>query len=216
MSLAKKILITGTPLMLNEFLWAGGLTLQTQAFSTRGLATIGGLNICNTLGNISNSIFVTLGTTIAIVVGQLLGAGKLKDAKVTATRMATFSFLISLGTAVILFILGPIFPLFYNTTGEIRQLATHFIWVVALATPFISFTNSEYFILRSGGKTIITFLFDSCFVCLVNVPVSMCLAKFTSMNIVSMFLLVNMLEGIKSFIGFVMVKKDIWLNTIVE
>lgn len=117
---------------------------------------------------------------------------------------------------VILFILGPIFPLFYNTTGEIRQLATHFIWVVALATPFISFTNSEYFILRSGGKTIITFLFDSCFVCLVNVPVSMCLAKFTSMNIVSMFLLVNMLEGIKSFIGFVMVKKDIWLNTIVE
>ena len=216
MSLAKKILITGTPLMLNEFLWAGGLTLQTQAFSTRGLATIGGLNICNTLGNISNSIFVTLGTTIAIVVGQLLGAGKLKDAKVTATRMATFSFLISLGTAVILFILGPIFPLFYNTTGEIRQLATRFIWVVALATPFISFTNSEYFILRSGGKTIITFLFDSCFVCLVNVPVSMCLAKFTSMNIVSMFLLVNMLEGIKSFIGFVMVKKDIWLNTIVE
>ena len=216
MSLAKKILITGTPLMLNEFLWAGGLTLQTQAFSARGLATIGGLNICNTLGNISNSIFVTLGTTIAIVVGQLLGAGKLKDAKVTATRMATFSFLISLGTAVILFILGPIFPLFYNTTGEIRQLATRFIWVVALATPFISFTNSEYFILRSGGKTIITFLFDSCFVCLVNVPVSMCLAKFTSMNIVSMFLLVNMLEGIKSFIGFVMVKKDIWLNTIVE
>ena len=216
MSLAKKILITGTPLMLNEFLWAGGLTLQTQAFSTRGLATIGGLNICNTLGNISNSIFVTLGTTIAIVVGQLLGAGKLKDAKVTATRMATFSFLISLGTAVILFILGPIFPHFYNTTGEIRQLATRFIWVVALATPFISFTNSEYFILRSGGKTIITFLFDSCFVCLVNVPVSMCLAKFTSMNIVSMFLLVNMLEGIKSFIGFVMVKKDIWLNTIVE
>ena len=80
MSLAKNILITGTPLMLNEFLWAGGLTLQTQAFSTRGLATIGGLNICNTLGNISNSIFVTLGTTIAIVVGQLLGAGKLKDA----------------------------------------------------------------------------------------------------------------------------------------
>ena len=93
MSLAKKILITGTPLMLNEFLWAGGLTLQTQAFSTRGLATIGGLNICNTLGNISNSIFVTLGTTIAIVVGQLLGAGKLKDAKVTYGNFFVFNFI---------------------------------------------------------------------------------------------------------------------------
>ena len=137
-SLVKKIIVTGTPLMLNEFLWAGGLTLQTQALSTKGLATVGGLNICNTIGNISNCIFVTMGTTIAIVVGQLLGAGKLKEAKVTATRMAAFSLLISFGMIIILGLLGPVFPHFYNTTDEIRELATKFIWAVAAATPFIS------------------------------------------------------------------------------
>lgn len=215
-SLVKKIIITGSPLMLNEFLWAGGLTLQTQALSTKGLATVGGLNICNTIGNISNCIFVTMGTTIAIVVGQLLGAGKLKEAKVTATRMAAFSLLISFGMIIILGLLGPVFPHFYNTTDEIRKLATKFIWAVAAATPFISLSNSEYFILRSGGKTIITFLFDSCFVCLVNVPVAICLTKFTAIHIVGIFFLVNMLEGIKALIGFIMVKKDIWLNTIVD
>ena len=215
-SLVKKIIVTGTPLMLNEFLWAGGLTLQTQALSTKGLATVGGLNICNTIGNISNCIFVTMGTTIAIVVGQLLGAGKLKEAKVTATRMATFSLLISFGMIIILGLLGPVFPHFYNTTDEIRELATKFIWAVAAATPFISLSNSEYFILRSGGKTIITFLFDSCFVCLVNVPVAICLTKFTAIHIVGIFFLVNMLEGVKALIGFIMVKKDIWLNTIVD
>lgn len=215
-SLVKKIIVTGTPLMLNEFLWAGGLTLQTQALSTKGLATVGGLNICNTIGNISNCIFVTMGTTIAIVVGQLLGAGKLKEAKVTATRMAAFLLLISFGMIIILGLLGPVFPHFYNTTDEIRELATKFIWAVAAATPFISLSNSEYFILRSGGKTIITFLFDSCFVCLVNVPVAICLTKFTAIHIVGIFFLVNMLEGIKALIGFIMVKKDIWLNTIVD
>ena len=198
-SLVKKIIITGAPLMLNEFLWAGGLTLQTQALSTKGLATVGGLNICNTIG-----------------VGQLLGAGKLKEAKVTATRMAAFSLLISFGMIIILGLLGPVFPHFYNTTDEIRELATKFIWAVAAATPFISLSNSEYFILRSGGKTIITFLFDSCFVCLVNVPVAICLTKFTAIHIVGIFFLVNMLEGIKALIGFIMVKKDIWLNTIVD
>ena len=215
-SLVKKIIVTGTPLMLNEFLWAGGLTLQTQALSTKGLATVGGLNICNTIGNISNCIFVTMGTTIAIVVGQLLGAGKLKEAKVTATRMAAFSLLISFGMIIILGLLGPVFPHFYNTTDEIRELATKFIWAVAAATPFISLSNSEYFILRSGGKTIITFLFDSCFVCLVNVPVAICLTKFTAIHIVGIFFLVNMLEGVKALVGFIMVKKDIWLNTIVD
>ena len=215
-SLVKKIIVTGAPLMLNEFLWAGGLTLQTQALSTKGLATVGGLNICNTIGNISNCIFVTMGTTIAIVVGQLLGAGKLKEAKVTATRMAAFSLLISFGMIIILGLLGPVFPHFYNTTDEIRELATKFIWAVAAATPFISLSNSEYFILRSGGKTIITFLFDSCFVCLVNVPIAICLTKFTAIHIVVIFFLVNMLEGVKALIGFIMVKKDIWLNTIVD
>ena len=215
-SLVKKIIVTGAPLMLNEFLWAGGLTLQTQALSTKGLATVGGLNICNTIGNISNCIFVTMGTTIAIVVGQLLGAGKLKEAKVTATRMAAFSLLISFGMIIILGLLGLVFPHFYNTTDEIRELATKFIWAVAAATPFISLSNSEYFILRSGGKTIITFLFDSCFVCLVNVPVAICLTKFTAIHIVGIFFLVNMLEGVKALIGFIMVKKDIWLNTIVD
>ena len=196
-SLVKKIIVTGTPLMLNEFLWAGGLTLQTQALSTKGLATVGGLNICNTIGNISNCIFVTMGTTIAIVVGQLLGAGKLKEAKVTATRMAAFSLLISFGMIIILGLLGPVFPHFYNTTDEIRELATKFIWAVAAATPFISLSNSEYFILRSGGKTIITFLFDSCFVCLVNVPVAICLTKFTAIHIVGIFFLVNMLKVLR-------------------
>ena len=215
-SLVKKIIVTGTPLMLNEFLWAGGLTLQTQALSTKGLATVGGLNICNTIGNISNCIFVTMGTTIAIVVGQLLGAGKLKEAKVTATRMAAFSLLISFGMIIILGLLGPVFPHFYNTTDEIRELATKFIWAVAAATPFLSLSNSEFFILSSGGKTIITFLFDSCFVCLVNVPVAICLTKFTAIHIVGIFFLVNMLEGVKALIGFIMVKKDIWLNTIVD
>ena len=149
-----------------------------------------------------------MGTTIAIVVGQLLGAGKLKEAKVTATRMAAFSLLISFGMIIILCLLGPVFPHFYNTTDEIRELATKFIWAVAAATPFISLSNSEYFILRSGGKTIITFL--------LNVPVAICLTKFTAIHIVGIFFLVNMLECIKALIGFIMVKKDIWLNTIVD
>ena len=142
-SLVKKIIVTGTPLMLNEFLWAGGLTLQTLALSTKGLATV---------GNISNCIFVTMGTTIAIVVGQLLGAGKLKEAKVTATRMAAFSLLISFGMIIILGLLGPVFPHFYNTTDEIRELATKFIRAVAAATPNKSKTKSQYIILKNGEK----------------------------------------------------------------
>ncbi|MFQ9514935.1 MAG: MATE family efflux transporter [Eubacterium sp.] len=215
-SLVKKIIIQGSPILANELLWSAGLTLQAQAFSTRGLAAMGALNINNTVSNVFNIVFVTMGTTISIVIGQLLGAGKLEEAKDTDRKMCVFSVLTALGVSLILVILAPVFPLIYNTTSEIRHLATRFILVFAVVTPFNSFTNAAYFTLRSGGKTIVTFLFDSCFIWAVNVPIAMCLAHFTTLSVIQIFMTVTFLEAIKAFIGFILVKKGVWLNTIVE
>ena len=215
-SLVKKVIINGSPILLNEILWSAGLTMQTQALSTRGLAAIGAMNINNTVSNVFNIVFVTMGTTISIVIGQLLGAGKLEEAKDTDRKMCVFSVLTAMGVSIILLILAPLFPHLYNTTAEIRNLATKFIMVLALVTPFNAFTNAAYFTLRSGGNTIITFLFDSCFIWVVNVPVSMILAHFTTIPVIYIFLIVNSLETLKAFIGYGLVKKDIWLNTIVE
>ena len=101
-SLVKKILLRGTPLLFNELLWAAGITMQTQALSTRGLSAIAGLNISNTLNNVVNTFFLTMGIAISIVIGQLIGAGKLKEAKETDTKMITFSLMISLGVSALL------------------------------------------------------------------------------------------------------------------
>lgn len=214
--LARNMLLKGSPVLINEFLWSFGLTLQTQALSTRGLAAIGALNINNTVSNVFNTVFLTLGLSISIVVGQLLGASKLKEAKDTARKMTVFSVLTACMVSIVLVIVAPYFPLIYDTTDEIRYLATRFIWVLALVTPLNSFCNATYFTLRSGGKTIITFLFDSCYIWLVNVPLSMGLAYFTDLPVIYIFLIVNCVETIKCIIGYILIKKDVWLNTIVE
>ncbi len=214
--LVKKVAVTGSPILANELLWAAGLTVQTQAFSTRGLAAMGALNINNTVSNVFNIVFITMGTTISIVIGQLLGAGKIEEAKDTDRKMCVFSVLTAIGVSIVLVCLAPVFPLIYNTTDEIRNLATQFILVFAFVTPFNSYTNAAYFTLRSGGNTIVTFLFDSFFIWVVNVPVAMCLAHFTMLPVIIIFMIVNGLEAMKSFIGFALVKKGVWLNTIVE
>lgn len=214
--LVKNIIYKGTPLLFNELLWAAGLTMQTQALSTRGLPAVAGLNIANTINNVVNTVFLTMGIAISIVIGQLLGAGKEKEAKDTSRKMIVFSVLISLCVSVILVIASTLFPQIYNTTGEIRYLATRFILVYALVAPFTAFVNAGYFTLRSGGKTIMTFIFDSGFIWGINVPLVMILAHFTSIPVVWMFFCVNMMEAVKSVIGFVLIKSGTWLNTIVE
>ena len=215
-SLVKGVALKGTPILINELLWSLGLTFQAQAFSTRGLATMGAININNTISNVFNIVFVTMGTTIAIIIGQLLGAGELEEAKDSNRKLGVLSVLIAICTSIILAILAPVFPKIYNTTEEIRHLAAQFILIFALVTPFNAYTNATYFAMRSGGKTIITFLFDSCFIWLINVPASMILCHFTMLPIVTIFLIVNILEACKAFIGGVLIKKGVWLNTIVE
>lgn len=214
--LVKNIIYKGTPLLFNELLWAAGITMQTQALSTRGLPAVAGLNIANTINNVVTTAFLTMGVAISIVIGQLLGAGKEKEAKDTDRKMIVFSVLISLGVSVILVGASALFPQIYNTTGEIRYLASRFILVYALAAPFNAFTNASYFTLRSGGKTIMTFIFDSGFIWGINVPLALVLAHFTTLPIIWMFLCISMLDVVKSIIGFILIKRGTWLNIIVE
>lgn len=87
----KAIIIKGLPLMMNEVLWAAGMTAVIQCYSIRGLEVVAGLNIATTITNLFNIIYLQLGACISIVVGQYLGAGKLEEAKDADNKMIVFS-----------------------------------------------------------------------------------------------------------------------------
>ena len=87
----KTIIIKGLPLMLNEVLWAAGMTTVTQCYSVRGLDVVAGLNIATTITNLFNIVYIQLGACISIVVGQYLGAGQLEEAKDADNKMIVFS-----------------------------------------------------------------------------------------------------------------------------
>lgn len=207
----KAILIKGLPLMLNEVLWAAGMTTVTQCYSVRGLDVIAGLNIATTITNLFNIVYLQLGACISIVVGQYLGAGDLEEAKDADNKMIVFSVFCCAIMALLMLILGRFFPGIYNTTDEIKALATDFIAVSALIMPFCSFSHASYFTLRSGGKTLVTFLFDSVFTWVIVVPVAFLLAKYTGLGIVAVYFLVQATELIKVVIGYCMVRSNVWL-----
>ena len=185
----KAILIKGFPLMMNEVLWAAGMTTVTQCYSVRGLDVVAGLNIASTITNLFNIVYLQLGSCISIVVGQYLGAGKLEDAKDADNKMIVFSVFCCVIMAALMFVVGGFFPGIYNTTEEIRELATSFIAVSAIIMPFCAFSHASYFTLRSGGKTVVTFLFDSVFTWVIVVPAAYLLAHFTGLGIVSIYFL---------------------------
>lgn len=215
-SLVIKIITKGMPLLLNETLWAAGVAMLTQCYSVRGLNVIAALNISNTINNVFNIVFIALGESVAIIVGQLLGAGKMSEAKDTDNKMIAFSVFSCIVIALIMLPLARFFPLFYNTNEEARTLATYFIMLTALFMPQNAFLHASYFTLRSGGKTIITFLFDSVFIWCVSVTIAFILSRYTTLPVIAVYAFVQMGDWIKCVIGFVLVKKGIWLQNIVS
>ena len=216
MSLTKQIILKGTPLLLNETFWSMGMAALTQCYSVRGLGVVAAVNISSTIGNLFNVSFIAMGTAVAIIMGQLLGAGKLEEARDTNNKLIMFTILLCIGIAACMAVFAPVFPRFYNTEESTKQLATGFILLQSLFLPQQGFLNATYFTLRSGGKTVITFFFDSVFICMVSVPIAFVLSRFTTIPVLLIYAFVQAGDWIKCVIGFILVKKGVWIQNIIK
>jgi putative MATE family efflux protein len=194
----------GLPIFFNEFLWAGGLAALTQCYSTKGLEIVAGLTISNVICNLLNVVFVALGSAVGILSGQTLGAGKFEKAKENAFHLMWFTCFVCVGLTVILIAFSGIFPKVYDTTEQVRGYGQTFIVITALFFPIQGLLNSLYFTLRSGGKTVIT------------VPVAAVLCLTTPLSVFVIYAIVQSLDLIKVAIGYGLIRKGIWISTIVD
>ena len=213
--LVRTITVKGFPLLLNEALWSSSQAILVQCYAVRGLTVVAALNIASTITNLFNCVFLSLGSSVAIIVGQLLGAGRMEEARDTDNKMIAFSIAISSVVALAVFATAPFFPRMYNTEEDVRHLATLFMMITAVFMPQNAFMNATYFTLRSGGKTMLTFLFDSVNGWVISIPIAFILSRFTGMHVALIMVMVMIGDWGKCILGFVLVKKGIWMQNIV-
>lgn len=214
--IAAKIIRKGLPIFFNEFLWAGGIAALTQCYSTLGLDIVSGLNISNAICNLLNVVFVALGNAVGILIGQSLGASEYERAKKDSFSLMWFTGILCVGLTVVLIAVSGVFPRFYDTTDEIRSYGQFFIVITALFFPVQGFLNALYFTLRSGGKTLITFLFDSVFSWAVTLPLALILCNFTRLSIFAIYAAVQAADILKVVIGYILIRKGVWISNLVS
>lgn len=212
----KDITVKGMPLLFNEFFWSLGMSLLSVAYSLHGIDVVAGYSISSTVMNLANIAFISLGSSIGIIIGKQLGANEFEKAYDTDRKLITFSVVLSIGIGVIVFLIGDKIPLLYNVSDASKEYAAFFIKVCSLFIPVHAFANASYFTIRSGGKTLVTFLMDSVFIMCINVPVAFALFYAFHLSIWVIFPIVQAIDIIKVIIGMTLVKKKVWLNNIVE
>lgn len=216
MTLVKKVAVTGLPLVVNETMWAMALVVQKQSYSIKGLAVVAGMNINSTIFNVFAITFFAMGDAVAIIVGQQLGAGDFDDARDTSRKIMAFGTALATVMGILIIATSGVYPKLYNTTDEVRHLASQFIIVTGIMMPLTGLLHVLYFTIRSGGKTFITFLFDSVFFWVVGVPMAYILVHFTGLGIIPIFFICEATNVIKVVIGLVLYEKDMWCENIVR
>ncbi len=213
--LALDMLKKSLPLTLNETLWAAGVAMLNQSYSVKGVDVVAANNINQTFWNLFAVIFLSMGNVIGIVIGNMLGAGRMDEVMDTDRKLMAFSLLISIVMCIIYASLSPVIPLLYKTSDNVREIASGLIIIGALMMPFDSLAHSSYFTLRSGGKSLITFIFDCGFMWCVSVPLAFILSRFTDISAIYLYASVQSVYLLKGFIGIYLVKRGNWIKNIV-
>lgn len=214
--LLKQMIYRGFPLLLNEGLWSAGMAVLLQCYSCRGIDVVAAMNISNTIINLFNVTFFAMGNAVAIIIGKYLGANEIERAKDEDRKLIFMAVMIAVFVAILAIATSPFFPQIYNTEENVKTLASSFIIIAACYMPMNSYLHSSYFTIRSGGKTLITFLFDSVFMWVVSAPVALVLSRFTDLPIRPLYAIVLGVEVIKCVVGTILLKKGIWINNIVD
>ena len=211
------IITKGMPLLLNEFMWTVGMALVNQCYSTCGLDVVPAMSISSTIYNLAAVVFRSLGNTVGIFMGQMLGARRpdeeLMDTNRKMTALATFSGVVF---GVLVIGLSEVFPSLYNTTDQVRQLASATILISAVLMPLQAYTFPVYFTMRAGGKTMLTTVFDCGSIWIMYLPVSFLLSRFTNMPFLAIYAICNGTELIKCIVGGALIRSGIWIQYLTD
>ncbi len=214
--LCREMAVKGSPLLLNEFLWSFGMAVLLQCYSVRGLECVTAANISSTVLNLFNVVCFSMGSAIAIILGQHLGADEIDEAKNSVWKLFALSVSSCLVMGTALALCSGLIPQFYEASDHTKELAGSMLFIVACTMPIFAFAHAVYFTLRSGGKTLLTFIFDCGFTWGVTIPFAFITAHYTGMSILVIYLCVQLLDLTKCIVGYILIKKGIWIQRIIS
>jgi len=215
--LLKDVLKVGAPLLANEALWSIGMSTLTAIYSMCGLTVVSALSINSTISNLFNVVFLSMGGAVSVMVGQALGADDYDGARSTVWKLITFSVASSVLMGTLMTLLSPYIPRLYSgVTDDVRRMASGMLVLSACSMPLHAFAHSSYFTLRSGGKTVITFLFDCVYTWVVCVPIALLLVKVVGAPILWIYGTIQFIDIVKCVIGFVLIRKGVWIQNIAK
>lgn len=201
------------PVILNETLWSLGITTYNAIYGHIGTEAVAAININGTIDNVAFVVFLGIGNATAIMVGNLIGQGKMDKAFNYAGKSLVIQGLGAMVMGVLVFLLAGNILQVYKVSPQVIANARSLLIVLSLGM-WIRASNHVIIIgiLRAGGDTRFSLLLDGLVIWLVGVPITAAGAFLFDLPIYLVYALTLSEEITKYGVGLWRYFSKKWIN----
>lgn len=213
----KKFIVTAAPVIINEFIWGLGTTIYSMAYGRMGDDAVAAITIATTIQDVIVVLFQGLSAATAVILGNEMGAGKLKRAEIYAKYFFILQFLLTVCTALLCVGFRWKFISLYQPgiSDEVAASVSRCVIMFALFTPFKMFNYVNVVgVLRSGGDTYMCLFIDTSGVWFIGIPLAFLGGLVLRQPIHIVYGMVMIEEVYKAIIGYIRYRQKKWLRNL--
>lgn len=213
----KSFFVVCSPVILNEIFWAVGIAICNMAYKFSGTNAQAAVQITGTIQNLFIVLGVAIGGGCGILLSNLLGVGDKKKAIEYSKKCMILTVILSSMMSILLLASSNFIVSQFEITNIVREYSIKLLKIVAFGMIFKTFNYTTIVgILRSGGDTKYTLILDFATVWFIGIPMAFLGSYFLNLPIYITYAMVYSEEIIKGFFSFARVKKQKWVNTLVD
>jgi putative MATE family efflux protein len=160
-SLFRRVMKTASPVVLNEIGWSMGISLFNAVFGRISTEVLAARNIADTVFRMLLVVFVGMGISCYIMIGNAIGAGEPGKAREYAANFSWLAPVVGIAAGLVLAALSPFIPRLFRVSPDTLAYARNFLLVSAAMFPFKALSIVQIVgILRAGGDTRFSLILD--------------------------------------------------------
>ena len=203
------------PVVGNEILWGVGFSVTTVIMGRIGSVFVAANSIAGVLNQLAFVSIVGVANAAAVLTGKTIGEGKRERAQKVANTLLVMSMLTGVFNCVMLFLMRPYFLKLYNVSAQTYAAAYSIIGVLALLQIVLGVdVTCIVGILRGGGDTRTSFLYDCGALWFVSVPAGLLAGFVLKLPVPLVYAFLKLDSPIKAFLSFFRIKSGKWIRNV--
>ncbi|MBR1477275.1 MAG: MATE family efflux transporter [Lachnospiraceae bacterium] len=203
------------PVVINEFLWSVGQSVNTFVYGHMGTDELAGMSLTGSVQGLTIGALSGLSQAAGILIGKRLGEGEYESAYRESKKLCIYGFGGSVAFSVILMLLRTAYANIFNVPDYVKIIGADILLAFAILMP-IKVQNMILGggIIRSGGRTKYIMIIDILGTWLIGVPLAVLTGLVWGLPIVWVYFIMSQEEFVRLIISIFMFRSRRWMNTI--